>query len=115
MDTFLRRGYEALVRKVLKYPNSPAIILAHYWSAGLSENTSGSKSFWQTSEDEIDVIAKYYSLPVVSFRDTFYHAVLSEVGGFRFADILRGISCLKMLRNLIPWVLITWHHRTLQF
>ncbi len=89
MDNSLRRGYEALVRKILKYPNSPAVILVHYWSAGWSEAVSGSKKFWLTPEDEIDVIAKYYSLPVVSFRNTFYHAISSDMEGFRSSDILK--------------------------
>ena len=80
------------MRKVLKYPNSPAVILVHYWSAGWSESVSSSKSFWLTPEDEIDVIAKYYSLPVVSFRNTFYHAILSEMDGFRSSDILQDAT-----------------------
>ena len=75
-----------------QYPNSPAVILVHYWSAGWSEATSGSRNFWETPEDEIDVIAKYYSLPVVSFRNTFYHAILSEMEGFCPTAILQDAT-----------------------
>ena len=69
------------MRKLLSFPGNPAVVVVHYWKPSLGH-------FWVTSEDEIDVIAKYYSLPSVSFRNTFFQAVTQKMPGFRAEDFM---------------------------
>lgn len=89
MNNPMRRGYERLVRKILRLANNPAILVVHYYSLRWVEMNIGGHSFWFTPEDEIDVIAKYYALPAVSFRNTFYNAMMADKIGFRPEDILK--------------------------
>ncbi len=81
MNNSIRQGFERLVRKLLQFPSSPAVIVLHYWKPSFGH-------FWATLEDEIDVIAKYYSLPSLSFRNTFYRAVAEQLPGFRWEDFV---------------------------
>lgn len=75
-----RRAFEQLIRKLLRYPNSPASVVVHNCVPKMA-------NFWETPEDEIDAIAMYYRLPSVSFRNSFHAAITQGVPGFRAADL----------------------------
>ena len=55
------------------------MLVVHYWTPGWATGTAGSDAFWVTPEDEIDVLNKYYGVPSVSFRNTFYHLMKAQV------------------------------------
>ena len=54
-----RRGFERLLRKLLRLKNSPAVLVVHWWSP-----LHFLSSYWNVAEDELDVIASYYRLQV---------------------------------------------------
>lgn len=54
-----RRGFERLLRKLLRLKNMPAVLVVHWWAP-----LHFLSSYWNVAEDELDVIASYYRLPV---------------------------------------------------
>lgn len=69
LDTSVNNGYvhafERLVRKLLRLPNSPAVVVTNFLQAGVKANNL---PFYHTIEDHFGVIAQYYQLPWLSFR-----------------------------------------------
>eukprot|EP00884_Botryococcus_braunii_P008547 jgi/Botrbrau1/17694/Bobra.0166s0118.1 len=82
MDNGIRRGFERLMRKVLQLPHVPAIILLHWWSP-----LHFHSSYWNVAEDQLDVIGGYYGLQSISFRNAYYHDIMTGTPGFRLEDI----------------------------
>eukprot|EP00884_Botryococcus_braunii_P008548 jgi/Botrbrau1/17695/Bobra.0166s0119.1 len=83
MDNYQRRGYERLIRKISAFPNAPAIILTHWWSP-----PHFNYSFWNVAEDQFDTMAKYYGLSSISFRNAYYHQIMTAANGFNLTDFL---------------------------
>ena len=60
-----------LIRRVLRYPNAPAVISLHYfsyWHAKPSLGSSEPALFYNTKEDDMAVVAQFYDVPVLSLR-----------------------------------------------
>ncbi len=71
-----------LIRKILQYPNHPAIVYVHLWLPGFSE-----KSFYKASvQDETEVLVRYYGLQSLSFREMIWHDYVVERPGFAEKD-----------------------------
>ena len=88
MNNTLRRGFERLLRKILLLQSSPAVIVVHYFSPVWAQHSFGSDSFWMTPEDEMNVLAMYYDVDVVSWRNAYYHLYRAGIDGFSSADVL---------------------------
>ncbi|WIA15472.1 hypothetical protein OEZ85_002112 [Tetradesmus obliquus] len=88
LDTSVNNGYvhafERLVRKLLRLPNSPAVVVTNFLQAGVKANNL---PFYHTIEDHFGVIAQYYQLPWLSFRDAVWHGMVNNWQGFRAEDI----------------------------
>eukprot|EP00201_Polytomella_parva_P006032 CAMPEP_0175076088 /NCGR_PEP_ID=MMETSP0052_2-20121109/22485_1 /TAXON_ID=51329 ORGANISM="Polytomella parva, Strain SAG 63-3" /NCGR_SAMPLE_ID=MMETSP0052_2 /ASSEMBLY_ACC=CAM_ASM_000194 /LENGTH=488 /DNA_ID=CAMNT_0016345093 /DNA_START=464 /DNA_END=1930 /DNA_ORIENTATION=+ len=92
-----RMSFERLVRKLLNYPNHPAVVLVHAFSFNSQQQ---SKNFYFSSENEVSVIGDYYGLPQISLRQAVYHRFLyNDVPGFwtnvtanRNVDALTGFT-----------------------
>jgi hypothetical protein len=54
-----RRGFERLLRKLLRLRSEPALLVLHWWAPLHFQS-----SFWKVAEDELDVIASFYRLQV---------------------------------------------------
>eukprot|EP00884_Botryococcus_braunii_P016637 jgi/Botrbrau1/3657/Bobra.0204s0047.1 len=83
MDNYQRRGYERLLRKLLDYPNAPAIIPVYWW-AGIRHNFT----FWDVAEDQLETLAKYYELSSISFRNAYYKQIMTAAQGFNLSRIM---------------------------
>lgn len=70
----LHREFEQLIRKILSLPNEPAVLLMHSWSP----NYVDMHNFWDTPEEVLQLIGRYYSVPSISLRDALYFLVKSN-------------------------------------
>jgi hypothetical protein len=72
-----------LLRKLLLYPNQPALLYLHMWMPGYDQH-----SFYNsTIEEETELLVKYYFLQSVSFRNMVFYDYISERPGYRSQDI----------------------------
>ncbi|KAK3286862.1 DNA polymerase alpha subunit B [Cymbomonas tetramitiformis] len=97
--------YERLVRKLIRFPNRPAIILLQTfsWSRGFNRIAHNSwSSFFETPEDHFAVVAKYYGLPSLSLRDAIFHNVLRLERGYAISDVLGDCKQTDLDRNAKP-------------
>eukprot|EP00884_Botryococcus_braunii_P021040 jgi/Botrbrau1/761/Bobra.0181s0020.1 len=77
MNNRWRRGMEVLFRRLLQYPNSPALLYFHMWMPGFDQN-----SYWNsTIEDETDILVKYYELQSLSFRNAVFKPYRTNMPG----------------------------------
>jgi len=67
-------SYERLLRIILNLPHHPAIILVHVPSHGLAFDirSHDNRQFDETIEDRYSVIAQYYGVTALSYRDALY-------------------------------------------
>ena len=59
MSMSCRRGFERLLRRLMRLPGAPAVLVVHWWSPLEFQG-----SFWEVAQDELDVIASYYDIQV---------------------------------------------------
>ncbi|KAG1660750.1 hypothetical protein FOA52_010624 [Chlamydomonas sp. UWO 241] len=80
----MRRAYERLIRKLLSYPNQPAVVLLHTytWMQG-HHNTAG--TYWSGAEREFSELSLYYALPALSLKSAVYHRMRVGEEGFQVA------------------------------
>ncbi|KAG1680790.1 hypothetical protein FOA52_008123 [Chlamydomonas sp. UWO 241] len=81
MDNPQRRPFERLVRKVLNYPNRPAVILlnAYAWH----ETSPFKGAYWDNAEHAFSEYSSYYELPSLSVKACCYHLMRNNTPGFR--------------------------------
>ncbi|KAK9826476.1 hypothetical protein WJX81_003204 [Elliptochloris bilobata] len=86
MNNGHRRSLEVLMRKLLQFPNHPAVVYLHWWSPSLNQ---GQRSFWNhTVQPESGLLASYYGLPALSARDVFFQRWARNDVGFRSRDFM---------------------------
>ena len=81
-----RRGFERLLRKLLKLPSKPALHYLHVYQPSYMGH-----SFWLSAEMEMETILQYYGVPTVSARNALYELLLEEVHGFSEAEVHCGV------------------------
>ena len=74
----IRRGFERLLRKLLAFPRSPAVVLLHHFSWHMHPKLT----FWSNAEREFNEFALYYGLPTLSVKAATYHLMAADVDGF---------------------------------
>ena len=94
-----QQGYELLVRKLLKLPNKPAVIVVHWWgpkhdclqlvSKEEAELRSPDHShhqcamtLWNSTEDQIQKLVEHYGVQSISFRNAYWAELDAELDGF---------------------------------
>lgn len=87
MDNPVRRPYERLLRKLLSMPTSPAVVLLHAYAWFRPEPTFG--VFYSNSERDLNELAGYYGLPVVSVKGCCFQAMQQGVPGFQVHAVRR--------------------------
>lgn len=78
---FPRRPYERLLRKLLSMPNSPAVLLLHAYAWFKEDPAIG--TFYSNAERDLNELAAYYQLPVVSVKGCCFEAMQEGVPGFQ--------------------------------
>ncbi|GIM10433.1 hypothetical protein Vretimale_13985 [Volvox reticuliferus] len=82
MNNQIRRPYERLLRKLLGYPNRPAVILMHaYRWFHLPADLSG--HFWASSERQHSEFGVFYGLPQLSIKACCYHYMIEGKKGYQ--------------------------------
>lgn len=76
-DNESRRSFERLIRKLLSYPNQPAVILVNAYSY-----VAGGGRYWMNSESQYFDFATYYQLPMLSLKACCYHLMVAGAPGF---------------------------------
>lgn len=105
----ITKGYERLLRKVMKFPSRPAVILLHHYSwfasqplgspdinpyviphgptewddANVHDPSKPKARYYDSTENDYTVIGSYYGLPQLSVRSGAYHLMAAGVGGFQ--------------------------------
>ena len=94
-----QQGYELLVRKLLKLPQQPAVIVVHWWGpkhdclALLSKEEAEARSpshshhqcamtLWNSTEDHIQKLVLNYGIQSISFRNAYWAEIDAELDGF---------------------------------
>lgn len=84
-----RAALERLVRSLLRYPRSPAVVLLHAYSW---HTTSG--SYWRNAEAELHDLATFYHLPELSVKVSCGGRVMTVLPPPRRLAILLFLYCL---------------------
>lgn len=79
-----RRGYEQLVRKLLRMPGPPAIIQMHHyaWWRAHADGVEQGIFYFPQAEAQLYVFSQYYDIPSVSLRSAIYHLMRAHVPRF---------------------------------
>lgn len=75
----VRRPYERLIRKLLQYPNRPAVVLIHAYR-WFQIPVDATSSYWMSSERQQGEFAMYYGLPQLSIKACCYHLMRKGKG-----------------------------------
>lgn len=75
-----RSGYEVILRKLLS--TSSAVLVVHWYSPILNHGT-----FWDTAEDELEVLLNYYQVPSLSWRNAMFKSMAAEEEGFSYEQM----------------------------
>jgi len=78
-DNEYRRAYERLLRKLLNYPNNPAVVLMHSYNWMAPPHGV----FWNSIERELLEMSYYYDIPSLSLKAATYHQMQAGVEGFQ--------------------------------
>lgn len=69
------KSYEALARKVLRYPRSPALVFVHV-------PADHQQRFHDTTADQANVLLPFYQASAISLRDAYWHHGIDEIWSF---------------------------------
>ncbi|KAL0048076.1 hypothetical protein WJX82_007103 [Trebouxia sp. C0006] len=90
-------GFEQLLRRLLKLPHQPAVVVVHWWSpvhdCSKSQQLPDSNKLalgtmpcmqrlWNTTEDHIQRLVEHYNVHSLSFRNKYWSAIDAEEEGF---------------------------------
>lgn len=75
-NSFFQETYEGVVRRLLSWPSSPAVVLLHnvFYDSGAN------------AQETHDKVGEWYALPYVSIRDTVYRRM--EKGEFALEELM---------------------------
>ncbi|GAB4816347.1 hypothetical protein N2152v2_003393 [Parachlorella kessleri] len=80
-----RKGFEQLLRKLLRHPSQPSLLLLHFYVwLRARYGTSLGGIYWEGSaETQLALFGQYYDIPSVSLRAGAYHLMRRGVGNFK--------------------------------
>lgn len=80
-----RRGFERLLRKLLRLPSQPALLYLHVWQPDYM-----SEVFWRSAKMVMQELLAFYGVPSVSARNALYHLYMANASQFESSDWLCG-------------------------
>ena len=80
----IRRAFERLLRKIMRYPNKPAVVLLNAYIWFLAYPFPG--SFCSNSEREFSEFGLFYHLPTISLKAAVYQKLAAGEPGFLITD-----------------------------
>eukprot|EP00878_Enallax_costatus_P030767 GHUV01033555.1.p1 GENE.GHUV01033555.1~~GHUV01033555.1.p1 ORF type:complete len:393 (+),score=89.07 GHUV01033555.1:1071-2249(+) len=78
------QAFERLLRNLLQFKNAPAVVLMEFLATDVKQNNI---PFYATAEDQYGVLAQYYGIPWLSFRNLIWHGFWSDKRGFSRNDV----------------------------
>ncbi|KAI7841869.1 hypothetical protein COHA_004398 [Chlorella ohadii] len=80
-----RKGFEQLLRKLLRLPGRPAVVLLHHypWWRASGDGRRLGLFYYPLTEQHFTLLAHYYDLPSVSVRAALYPLMINAVDGFK--------------------------------
>lgn len=80
--------YEQLLRKLLRRPQSPALLLLHHyaWYYAKTDGLSAG-AYYHTTELQFSTLGQYYDIPQVSVRTAVWHEMRQDIAPFKVSAI----------------------------
>ncbi|KAI3430747.1 hypothetical protein D9Q98_009159 [Chlorella vulgaris] len=84
-----RRAYEQLVRKALRLPSRPAVLLLHSyaWYYAFGDGATGGL-FYPITEGHLTMLSQYYDVPALSVRTATWRLMQAGIQGFSTSRLL---------------------------
>jgi lysophospholipase L1-like esterase len=76
---------ERLLRRILSWRSSPALILMHLTLPPRFGNFVN--MFYNTQEDGVNTLSQYYGVPIISMRNCLYHLERANLTGFTTEEL----------------------------
>ncbi|GAB4813470.1 hypothetical protein N2152v2_000516 [Parachlorella kessleri] len=87
-----RRGFEKLLRKVLRLPSRPLVVVLHHWAwwhaTAYTDTGVVGGLYWGGAETQLSLFAQYYDTPNLSLRAAAYHLMRRGVGNFKVDKLI---------------------------
>eukprot|EP00887_Chlorella_sp_A99_P000047 scaffold16.g47.t1 len=86
-----RYAPEALLRKLLRLPGRPAVLMLHYYSWYVSKGDSRGAGLFSSpsTEGEFTTLAAYYDVPSLSLRAAVHPLLRANASGFRVDRLVK--------------------------
>ncbi|KAI3430755.1 hypothetical protein D9Q98_009167 [Chlorella vulgaris] len=83
-----RKGFEQLLRKLLRMPKAPAIVLLHHfsWHQNIGDGVAEGL-YYRGAEPHLATLAQYYDIPSPSLRDAVYAEMRADLAPFKVSKV----------------------------
>ncbi|KAL4854370.1 hypothetical protein ACK3TF_004888 [Chlorella vulgaris] len=83
-DSLERREYEQLLRRVLRLPGQPAVVLLHSYAWLLAAGDGVTEGlFYTNTEGQLATLAQFYDVPSLSLRAAVWQLMQAGIDGFK--------------------------------
>ncbi|EFN59203.1 hypothetical protein CHLNCDRAFT_56786 [Chlorella variabilis] len=90
-DSPARRGFEELLRKLLKLRGAPAVVMLHHYAWWFTYGDGlDAGLYYRAGEAQLQVFANYYDMPAVSMRNVLWPLMNAGVEGFKLPPARQG-------------------------
>ncbi|KAI3428291.1 hypothetical protein D9Q98_006670 [Chlorella vulgaris] len=97
-----RRGFEQLLRKLLRLPSSPAVVVLHHfaWYYSYGDGVDAGL-YYRPAEAQLGTMAQYYDIPSLSVRNAVYSRMQADAAPFKVSRIIQPGLTTKMNHSLL--------------
>ncbi|EFN58305.1 expressed protein [Chlorella variabilis] len=108
-----RRGFEQLLRKLLRLPASPAVIVLHHyaWFYAYGDGVEAGL-YYRPAEAQLSTLAQYYDIPAPSVRNALYRMMQADVAPYKARPPLQHLRLVLLVSRVLVPNLVTVHNRT---
>jgi len=96
MDNPQRRAFERLLRKLLRMPRGPAVVLVSAYAYHMSRPPG---QYWANAEADYFEFATFYQLPLLSLKAAVFHALVANKPPFLVSGSVVDDPSLKARRR----------------
>ncbi|KAI7842255.1 hypothetical protein COHA_003896 [Chlorella ohadii] len=96
-----RRSFEALLRKLLRMPRSPAVVVLHHygWYHSAGDGISAGL-YYRAAETHLSTMAQYYDIPSPSLRNAVYQEMQADIAPFKYSKV--HMCCMQAGGKEVP-------------